>query len=115
VQVAVNLLSNAVKFSPAGTGRVAVSLRGGAGGIRLVVQDNGPGIAAEHLPLLFDKFSQFGDQRSGKPAGSGLGLAICRRIVEHLGGDIFAESPPGEGARFSVVLPYAGEVTRTPP
>ncbi|MBM3477929.1 MAG: histidine kinase [Alphaproteobacteria bacterium] len=114
VQVAVNLLSNAVKFSPAGTGRVAVSLRGEAGGIRLVVQDNGPGIAVEYLPLLFDKFSQFDDQRSGKPAGSGLGLAICRRIVEHLGGAIAAESPPGEGARFSVVLPYAGEVTRTP-
>ncbi|MEY4680909.1 MAG: ATP-binding protein [Alphaproteobacteria bacterium] len=115
VQVAVNLLSNAVKFSPAGTGRVTVALRGEPGGIRLVVQDNGPGIAPGHLPLLFDKFSQFGDQRSGKPAGSGLGLAICRRIVEHLGGAIAAESPPGEGARFSVVLPYAGEVTRTRP
>jgi signal transduction histidine kinase len=116
MQVVVNLLSNAVKFSPGGTGHVHVALRAADAGATLTVQDNGPGIAAENLPLLFEKFRQFGDQRSGKPEGTGLGLAICRRIVEHLGGRVAAESPPGEGARFSVFLPYAagGDLTRTP-
>ena len=116
MQVAINLLSNAVKFSPPEGGRVQVALRGEGAGIRLTVQDNGPGIAAEHLPLLFEKFRQFADPRSGKPQGTGLGLAICRRIVAHLGGSIVAASPPGEGARFEVFLPYAGggDLTRTP-
>ena len=116
MQVVVNLLSNAVKFSPGGTGHVHVALRAADAGATLSVQDNGPGIAAENLPLLFEKFRQFGDQRSGKPEGTGLGLAICRRIVEHLGGRVAAESPPGEGARFSVFLPYAAgrDLTRTP-
>jgi signal transduction histidine kinase len=95
---------------------VHVALRAADAGATLTVQDNGPGIAAENLPLLFEKFRQFGDQRSGKPEGTGLGLAICRRIVEHLGGRVAAESPPGEGARFSVFLPYAAgrDLTRTP-
>jgi Na+/proline symporter/nitrogen-specific signal transduction histidine kinase len=117
MQVALNLLSNAVKFSPARSGQVRVTLRGEADGVRLTVQDNGPGIAPANLPLLFDKFRQFGDQRGGKPEGTGLGLAICRRIVEHLGGRIAALSPPGEGARFDVVLRYAPapDITRTPP
>jgi Na+/proline symporter/nitrogen-specific signal transduction histidine kinase len=117
MQVVLNLLSNAVKFSPARGGQVRVTLRGEAQGVRLVVQDNGPGIAPANLPLLFDKFRQFGDPRGGKPEGTGLGLAICRRIVEHFGGRIAARSPAGEGASFDVVLPYAPapDVTRTPP
>jgi len=107
MQVVINLLSNAVKFSSPERGLVELALRPRADGLELVVRDNGPGIATENLSQVFEKFRQFGDQQSGKPQGTGLGLAICRRIVEHLGGAIAVSSPPGAGARFTVVLPYA--------
>ncbi|MCB4824979.1 sensor histidine kinase [Roseicella aerolata] len=107
MQVLVNLLSNAAKFSPAGTGRVEVSLRLEPGWIEVSVRDNGPGIPAAELEAIFDKFRQSGKAMTDRPAGTGLGLTICRRIVEHLGGRIWAESRPGEGAAFRFMLPVA--------
>lgn len=110
MQVVINLLSNAVKFSPEDGGVVRVALAAVADGVELIVSDNGPGIAAENLGQVFEKFRQFGDQSTGKPQGTGLGLAICRRIIDHLGGTIAVTSPPGSGASFRVVLPYARPV-----
>jgi len=115
MQVAINLLSNAVKFSPAQSGVVRVALAAAPDGVTLLVADNGPGIAPENLPQVFEKFRQFGDAESGKPQGTGLGLAICRRIVEHLGGRIAVAAPPGQGAEFTVLFPFAdAALTRTP-
>jgi signal transduction histidine kinase len=107
MQVIINLLSNAVKFSPAGTGAVGVSVASRPDGIEIRVRDNGPGVARENQELIFEKFRQVGDTKSGKPQGTGLGLAICRRIIEHFGGRIWVESEPGAGATFAVFVPYA--------
>ena len=74
--------------------------------LEVEVADNGPGIDAELLPHLFEKFQQGGDARN-RPQGTGLGLAISREIVEHFGGRLWVESTPGEGARFRLSLPRA--------
>ena len=92
-----NLLDNAVKYSPDGA-PIEVSVRGG----EVVVQDHGPGIAAEDLPRVFDRFYRAAAARS-KP-GSGLGLAIVREAAEAHGGTATAESSP-TGARFKLALP----------
>jgi signal transduction histidine kinase len=105
MQVTVNLLSNAVKFCPRGAGRVSLSVASEGGSLLLAVRDNGPGIDPRHHDSIFERFRQVGDTLTGKPEGTGLGLAICRMIVEHLGGRIWVESRPGEGARFFVRLP----------
>lgn len=90
-----NLLENAVKWSPDG-GRVDVELRDG----ELRVRDHGPGIDAEDLDRVFDRFYRAPAAR-GVP-GSGLGLAIVRQVVEEHGGSVSAENAPDGGARFLV-------------
>ncbi len=92
-----NLLDNAVKYSPEGA-PVEVTVRGG----EVIVADHGPGIAAEDLPRVFDRFYRAAAARS-KP-GSGLGLAIVREAAEAHGGTASAESTAA-GARFKLVLP----------
>ncbi|WP_404326830.1 ATP-binding protein [Aerophototrophica crusticola] len=107
-QVVLNLLSNAVKFVPQGSGRVVLSVeRDGDGMLRLSVADNGPGIPPEYQEEVFDRFRQVSDAQAGKPQGTGLGLAICRRLVEHMGGRIWVESLPGQGATFRFTVPLA--------
>jgi two-component system phosphate regulon sensor histidine kinase PhoR len=71
------------------------------GFIQFSVRDNGPGIPAERLPRIFDRFSSFSD------GGSGLGLALVRRLVESQGGQISVESRLGHGATFRFTLPVA--------
>ncbi|MCG5509798.1 ATP-binding protein [Ectothiorhodospira lacustris] len=106
MQVVINLLSNAVKFTPPQTGRVVLRLRPARdGGVRVEVEDNGPGIPADALPTLFEKFRQVGDALTDKPEGTGLGLAICKNIVQRLGGRIWVETEPGKGSRFIFTLP----------
>jgi Na+/proline symporter/nitrogen-specific signal transduction histidine kinase len=105
MQVVVNLLSNAVKFCPAPGGRVRVRVGAAGAALRLDVEDNGPGVRPEDRERIFEKFRQGGDATGGKPMGTGLGLAISRRILEHLGGRLWVEGAPGEGARFSFLLP----------
>jgi signal transduction histidine kinase/DNA-binding NarL/FixJ family response regulator len=100
MQVMANLIGNAVKFTPP-EGTVSVTCAGGAGSARVVVADSGPGIAAECLPHVFDRFYQT-DTRNG---GAGLGLTIAKGIVDAHGGSIGVESQPGEGARFWFELP----------
>ncbi len=109
LQVLLNLLSNALKFSPAEHGRVDVVVRETDGAVRIDVRDNGPGIRAEDMPFVFDKFRQFGDTLTAKPAGTGLGLHISRQIIDHFGGRLWVESTHGSGACFSFMLPLAAE------
>jgi signal transduction histidine kinase len=102
-QVLSNLIGNALKFARAG-GSVAVSARASASEVVLEVADDGPGIAPEHIPHLFERFWKApGDAR----AGTGLGLYIVRGIVNAHGGRVWAESTPGRGARFYFTLPRA--------
>ena len=103
LQVFSNLIGNALKFTPEdGTVTVAAEPEGGT--VRFSVSDTGPGIAPEQLLHLFDRFWQ---GRSADRRGAGLGLAIARGIVEAHGGQIRAESKPGEGSTFVFTLPRA--------
>jgi len=104
-QVVWNLLSNAVKFTPT-DGAVALSLERDGSGLRLIVRDTGSGIAAEHLPFVFERFRQVDSSTTRKYGGLGLGLAIVRHLVELHGGSVSAESAGlGQGATFTVELP----------
>jgi len=101
VRVLTNVIGNAVKFSPAG-GEVVIELRREDGTMRCSVQDRGPGIATEHLPLLFERHWQA--HRSGS-GGLGLGLYIARNLVELHGGTLHVESTLGAGSTFFFTLP----------
>jgi two-component system sensor histidine kinase MprB len=104
-----NLIDNAVKYSPPGA-PVEIRLVGSDGtGAELTVRDHGPGIAAEDLPHIFDRFYR-GAEARGRP-GSGLGLAIVRQVVEQHGGSIAAEAAPGGGTLMRVRLYRAECVT----
>ena len=108
VEVLVNLVNNAAKFTE--QGRVEVAAFPDADGwLRIEVRDTGSGFPPEQAEQLFDKFQQArqGDTLEDKPKGTGLGLAISREIVEHYGGRIWAESQPGVGSTFTLVLPPA--------
>ncbi|HXG99485.1 MAG TPA: HAMP domain-containing sensor histidine kinase [Sphingomicrobium sp.] len=100
VQILVNILGNAVRHSPQG-GEVAVTFGHSTGQFRATIADQGPGIAQEDQQRIFERYEQVGDG----PEGSGLGLAISRRLARAMGGDIELVSAPGEGARFTLVLP----------
>jgi signal transduction histidine kinase len=106
-QVFTNLLDNALQHTPGG-GRVTLSADMKANELEVVVADTGPGIPAEDIPRVFERFYQV-DKSRARPAGGGLGLglAISREIVEAHHGRIWAESTPGQGARFIVRLPLA--------
>ncbi|CAL95029.1 sensor histidine kinase [Azoarcus olearius] len=108
LQVLLNLLSNAAKFVPPAGGEVRLVLRPENSGLRADVIDNGPGIPPEQQQVIFEKFRQGGDARA-RPPGTGLGLPISRQIIEHFGGRLWVESGPGEGSRFSFVLPLPSE------
>ena len=104
-QVVWNLLSNASKFTPAG-GMVGVRVRQDAAYAEIEVSDTGPGIAAEFLPHVFERFRQADGSTTRTHGGLGLGLAIVRHLVELHGGVIAAENVhPGSGAIFNVKLP----------
>jgi two-component system, OmpR family, phosphate regulon sensor histidine kinase PhoR len=100
-----NLVENAVKYTPAG-GRVSVGSSAGPDGAAvLVVEDNGPGIAAEHLSRIFERFYRVDRARSRELGGTGLGLAIVRHLAEGMGTSIAVASEPGQGTRFTVTVP----------
>ncbi len=103
LQVLLNLLSNAAKFVPRGRGHVDVRLQLREGGLRVEVQDNGPGVAPGQEELVFERFRQ-GGALNARPQGTGLGLPISRRIVEHFGGRLWLR--PGPGACFGFDLPF---------
>ncbi len=99
-----NLVDNAVKFSPRG-GVVTVDAQESDGDVVIAVSDAGPGIPAEEVPRLFERFYRGSAARFADGHGAGLGLAICRTILERHGGRISVESEPGKGATFRVRLP----------
>jgi heavy metal sensor kinase len=109
-QMISNLVGNAIKYVPAGNGmvRIETGQRDNMGWVR--VEDNGPGIAEEDMPHLFERFYRADKSRSRQdsqsdPGGSGLGLAIVRSIARANGGEASVTSTPGQGSTFEVVLP----------
>ncbi len=103
-----NLLQNAIRHTPT-DGTVRVEARRAAGALQLSVENEGEGIPAESLPLVFDPFWRGDSARSGD--GSGLGLTLAKRIVESLDGRIEVESEPERGARFDVLVPERASST----
>ena len=99
-----NLLSNAVRYTPAG-GRIAVRWRAEAEGARFEVEDTGPGIPAQHLPRLTERFYRVDVGRSRDTGGTGLGLAIVKHVLERHGARLEIWSEPGKGSRFACCFP----------
>jgi len=97
-----NLVDNAVKY---GGRRIDVTGRAAGGWIEIEVADDGPGIPAEHLPRIFERFYRVDRGRSRALGGTGLGLSIARHVVEAHGGTVGVRSAAGEGTRFSVRIP----------
>ena len=112
-QAVLVLVDNAVKHAAAGA-EVTLRAEARAGALRIDVGDNGPGIPAEELPLVFDRFYQVGDRRARKKGGSGLGLSIARSIVQAHGGSLVADSTLGRGTTMTVVLPLCPDPEPSP-
>ncbi len=102
-QILYNLISNALKFTEEGEIGVVASFDGA--NLLLTVSDTGIGMTAETLDGLFAKFSQADASMTRKFGGTGLGLAICKELAVLMGGDVSAQSRPGEGSSFTVTLP----------
>jgi two-component system OmpR family sensor kinase len=108
-QVLLNLISNAVQYTPQ-RGKVTLTLTRQEGQAKFVVSDTGPGIPAEDLPHIFERFYRGEKSRSrGIHGGFGLGLSIVYWIVRNHGGSIEVESAEGEGTIFTILLPLAGQ------
>jgi signal transduction histidine kinase len=103
-QVLANLLINAAKYTPAG-GQVTISLTAADGEAVIAVADTGSGIAAEHLPHIFERFYRVDPSRTRATGGSGIGLAIVRELTEAMHGRVTVESTPGKGSCFRLYLP----------
>jgi two-component system OmpR family sensor kinase len=106
-QAVANLLANARAHTPPGTS-IAVALATAGDDRTVEVRDTGPGIAADDLPHLFERFYRVDASRARRSGGSGLGLAIVQAIAEAHGGSVGVASVAGEGAAFTIVLPIAG-------
>ncbi|MDP3880205.1 MAG: ATP-binding protein, partial [Dehalococcoidales bacterium] len=103
-QVIANLLTNAIRHTPAG-GSITATVAEIKEGIEITVADTGEGITPADLPLIFERFYRSGSSRSRKEGGTGLGLAIVKQMVEAHHGRVWAESEPGKGSIFHVLLP----------
>ena len=102
-----NLVTNAIRYTPSG-GSVEAALRVTEDGrMEWTVRDTGPGIAAEHLPRLTERFYRVDRSRSRETGGTGLGLAIVKHVVQRHGGELKIASTPGAGSVFTIVLPSA--------
>jgi len=106
-QVVVNLLGNAIKFTHAGRVTLEVRHDREKGRLSVSVRDTGPGIPADRLGHLFDRFTRFSDDDAEPYGGAGLGLAISKAIVEGLGGRISVKTRLGDGSCFSFWIPAA--------
>jgi two-component system phosphate regulon sensor histidine kinase PhoR len=103
-QILSNLIDNAIKYASRG-GKVTLSAVEKEGDVRMVVADSGPGIAARHLPRLFERFYRVDRGRARDVGGTGLGLSIVKHLTEALGGRVTVESLPGVGSTFTVHFP----------
>lgn len=104
-QVFDNLLNNAVKYSPDG-GTITVRIQDHHDRVIITVEDQGLGISKADSEKLFDRFYRVDKARSREQGGSGLGLAISKEVVELHGGQIWVDSVPGKGSKFSLSLPF---------
>ncbi|WP_374472064.1 ATP-binding protein [Phenylobacterium sp.] len=114
-QILFNLVGNAVKFTE--RGEVVAEIAAGADGVVFEVADSGPGIAADVLPQLFERFTQADASNARRYGGSGLGLSISRGLARLMGGDITVRSTPGQGSVFTarIDLPeLAGAAPQAP-
>jgi two-component system phosphate regulon sensor histidine kinase PhoR len=107
-QILENLVENAVKYTPAG-GRIDITTGPAAEGAELMVADDGPGIPAEHLPRIFERFYRVDKARSREMGGTGLGLSIVRHLAESIGAAVRVDSKLGHGTRFTVAVPVERE------
>jgi len=113
LQIMANLLSNAIKHSPADD-VVKVKLRVSELAVQVLVQDRGPGIDPKFRQKMFEKFSQADSSDRRAQGGTGLGLYITRILVERMGGRIWVDSVPGQGASFGIEFPVAAALASTP-
>ncbi|MEX2142640.1 MAG: ATP-binding protein [Pirellulales bacterium] len=107
-QVLVNLIGNAVKFTEAGSVTLSVRLvepSSDSPRMEFAVADTGLGMTPEQIARLFQPFSQADASTSRRFGGTGLGLTICKRIIDHLGGEILVESESGKGSTFRAIIP----------
>ncbi len=102
-EVVTNLFDNAVKYTP--EGKVSLGITGDGQVVQCSVKDTGPGIPAEDLPHLFQKFYRVDNSATRTIGGTGLGLFICRKIIELYNGRIWVESEVGKGSSFYINLP----------
>jgi two-component system, OmpR family, heavy metal sensor histidine kinase CusS len=113
-----NVVANALKHTPSG-GNVTVEVRPQRDAVKILIQDHGTGISAEHLPRLFDRFYRVDASRNTAMAGTGLGLAIVKTIMELHGGSVTIQSELGKGTLVTLVFPVdvnlVQPVTATPP
>ena len=105
-QVLANLVRNALRYTPEG-GLISLASQQRNGVVEVAVADTGLGIPPDDLPHVFERFYRADPSRDRAGGGAGLGLAIVRELVEMMGGQVAAESTPGEGSRFSFTLPVA--------
>lgn len=103
-QVLNNLISNAIKYSPHQT-LIRIHVRADDSNCHIQVEDQGPGIQADDLPLVFEPFQKTRNKPTAGESSTGLGLAISRKIVDQHGGKIQLESKPGKGSIFTVSIP----------
>jgi two-component system, OmpR family, phosphate regulon sensor histidine kinase PhoR len=106
--VITNLIDNAVKYCVAGC-KIRIWSEPTSEGVRLLVEDDGPGIEAKHLPRIFERFYRVDPGRSRELGGTGLGLSIVKNLVEAMSGRVSVESAPGAGTRFSILLKRADD------
>ncbi len=111
-QMMVNLLHNAAKFTPEG-GNVWVRVEDESVSVRIVVEDDGPGIPPDQVDEIFERFHQADASSTREHGGTGIGLAIVKNVVDWHDGKVWVESTPGRGARFVVVLPKKQVIVRS--
>ena len=105
-QVLINLVENGVKYTPKG-GRLLLRAQAVSDKVRIEVHDNGPGIAPEHRPRIFERFYRVDPGRSKEMGGTGLGLAIVKHLVGAMNGEVGMDPVEPNGSTFWVELPKA--------